>query len=448
MQEKIYRIRNRINQVTISLSYLSPRLLAIIISLVFLISGTGALAYFVIDGVNSVKSEIAVNAGSSGIPLDGSSEDQSTPPLTAGPSSVNEQTKTSNPTVIQSAKTTSAATSTSSPTTLPQNNSGTPVVSPAKPVVPTPSNPIGGGKPSASNTGVPAGHNLTIPTTDISRGLTVYANGNVKITKSGTFENLLIKGRLDIKADNVTIRYSRIEANPNPWDLNTDPTSYSQCQALGAGTFREAVSVYDNKNLLVEDSEIAVVRKSIYISNGIHGSGYTLRRVNISGSVDGIGIFNKTVANVLVENSFIHDLYAGPYEYGRGCTPSHSDGIQIHYGDNITIRNNTLRANTVSSTNSNAGIMINQASSYYTSGVTISNNWIDYGACSINVHDGNKSPTILNLAILNNQFGRHQTYSGCAMIVTNATKAAASNNFSGNIWEDGGSPLPQISNGG
>lgn len=310
-------------------------------------------------------------------------------------------------------------------------------------------------KPDASNTGVPAGKTLTVPVTDTTKGISVASNGNVTISKAGTFENMLIKGRLNIKAAGVTIRYSRVEANPSPWDLPSEPTSSSQCTSNGEASVN-AISAYGYANLLIEDSEIIAARKSTYIGNGIHGSQYTLRRVDISGTVDGAGLFNTGAANVLIEDSYIHDLYKGQFSYGHGCDePTHTDGIQVHYGSNMTIRNNTIRANTIdwngAPANSNAAIMVNQngGSTLLTSYLTIDGNWLDYGACTVNVHDGGKVPTIQNFRLTNNKFGKNQSTSPkCAMIVTNATKADGTNAFTGNKWEDGTTPDPSVQNGG
>lgn len=308
-------------------------------------------------------------------------------------------------------------------------------------------------KPSASNTGVPTGQALTVPVTNTGKGIIVAANGNVTITKGGTFTNMRIKGRLEIKATGVTIRYSRIEASPTPFDAPSDPATTAQCLAAGNHD-QNAVTAYGYSGLLIEDSQIVAVRKSIYTANAIHGSQYTLSRVDISGTVDGAGVFDTGATNVLIENSYIHDLYKGQWSYSHGCTEStHSDGIQVHYGSGIIIRDNTIRANAigwsgVNDAGSNSGIMVNQTANYYTSHLSIVHNWIDNGACSVNVADGGKSPTIRYFTLSNNLFGTHQTFAGCAMIVTNATKADSTNVFTGNIWENGSTPLPAVRNGG
>lgn len=307
----------------------------------------------------------------------------------------------------------------------------------------------GSTKPNAFNTGVPAGKVLSVPVTNTTKGISVASNGNVTITKSGVFDNMLVKGRLNIKASGVTIRYSRIEANPTPSDYPAEPQSYTECMSRGKYTAYQAVFANGYSNVVIEDSEVEPTNKNMYIANGIHGSNYTLRRVNIAGTVDGAGIFNTASANVLVEKSFIHDLYVGLYDYGHDCGVTHTDGIQVHYGSNITIRNNTIRPNGTGGRNANAAIMVNQNATYFTSKLTIDANWLDYGACSVNVHDDNRTPTIKSLALTNNIYGKNQSTSPkCAMIVTNKTKADTSNSFSGNKWEDGSSPAPAVTNGG
>jgi hypothetical protein len=304
-------------------------------------------------------------------------------------------------------------------------------------------------KPGPNNTGVPDGYVLTPAITDEVAGIYADSNGNVSIKKAGTFEGLLIKGRLNINADNVTIRYSRIEGTPNPSDLATDPSSYDDCMAKGSYPIYELVKSYDRHNVLIEDSTIAASTQSISNGNAIHGSGYTLRRVDISGTIDGASIFKKYGdTDVVIEDSYIHDLYSAKYEFGRKCTPSHSDGIQMHYGFNTIIRHNTITPN---NDEANAAIMVDQAGrgdpNLLTSYLTIEDNWFDYGACTINVNDKGKSP-IQYLSIRNNLFGNNRRYADCAIIVNDATRHEPSNRFDGNKWEDGHTPDPKVSRGG
>lgn len=309
-------------------------------------------------------------------------------------------------------------------------------------------------KPDATNTGVPPGHTLTIPVTDTAKGITVASNGNATITKPGVFENMLIKGRLSIAADNVTIRYSRIEANPTPWDLTREGTSLEDCRAIGSPKEGDIVKFSSqNKNLVIEDSELVAVRKSVNLGHGLHASNYTLRRVEISGAVDGLGIYNTTgPTNVLVEDSYIHDIYYYPYQYGQKaadqgpCGATHSDAIQVHFGSGAIIRNNTLLGRSYDGVVVNAAIQVNE-NGYPTSDLWITGNWMDYGGCSLNVAR-NSTSGIVGLRVTNNKFGKNQRLAGCAMIIDSVTKSLSTTQVTGNVWEDGSLPAPTVKNGG
>lgn len=311
---------------------------------------------------------------------------------------------------------------------------------------------VSGTKPSASNTGVPAGRTPTVPTTNTTKGISVASNGNVTITKGGVFENMLVKGRLIIKASNVTIRYSRVEANPSPWDLAREPLSTTDCRALGSQKMVDVVSFGSSyTGLVIEDSDLLAARPSVWIGNAINGSNYTLRRVDVSRSVDGVGIYRSGSTNVLVENSYIHDLYYGLYDYGHSCGPTHSDGIQVHYGSNTTIRNNTILGISNGGVKVNAAIQVNQNGGQLTSNLKIDGNWMDHGGCSVNVWDNNLG-AIKGLAITNNKYGKGQRLSvsgePCAMIVENTTKSLSGNSYSGNVWADGTTPAPTVRSAG
>lgn len=307
-------------------------------------------------------------------------------------------------------------------------------------------------KPNADNTGVPAGHTLSVPVTNTVKGISVASNGTVTISKGGTFENMLIKGRLLIKASGVTIRYSRIEANPSQWDLSREPTSAADCRSLGAQKNTQAVNYFPGyTGLTIEDSDIVPARTSVWLGAGINGSNYTLRRVDISRTVDGAGIYSTGAANVLIENSYIHDLYYGLYDYDQNCGPTHSDGVQVHYGSTATIRSNTIIGKSNGGVKTNAAIQVNQNAGYRTSNLTIDGNWMDYGNCTVNVWD-NDLGVIQGLKLTNNKYGKGQAnvISGepCAMMVETTTKESTSNTYTGNTWENGTTPTPTIRNGG
>ncbi|MGE0200773.1 MAG: right-handed parallel beta-helix repeat-containing protein [Candidatus Melainabacteria bacterium] len=143
--------------------------------------------------------------------------------------------------------------------------------------------------PGAASVGVPA---------TMLNSLT--PGGSMVITKAGTVIDAMdIKGSIIIKADNVTIRNSRVSSN-DFWTIRIEE---------------------GYKGAVIENTEVIGGRDA-----AIGGANWTGRNLNIHGSVDGV----KADGNVLIENSWIHDLAEGP--------DTHNDGVQIMGGDNITIR--------------------------------------------------------------------------------------------------------------
>jgi hypothetical protein len=151
-----------------------------------------------------------------------------------------------------------------------------------------------GNQINASNTGVPAGVTLT------------PASGTVTLSTPGAvWEGRDLTGSLEITADNVTVRNCRIRLN----------SGYFAIQNSG-------------KNLLVENCEIFSPSGAY---TGIAGSNMTVRSCDIHNFENGIG----AGSNVIVEESYIHDLYYGP--------GAHVDGIEWQSsGSNSVIRRNRI----------------------------------------------------------------------------------------------------------
>ena len=314
-------------------------------------------------------------------------------------------------------------------------------------------------KPDATNTGVPTGQALTVPVTDTNKGITVASNGNVTISKSGTFTNMLIKGRLTLSstADNVIIKYSRIEANPTPWDLPEEPTSTAECLVNVNNSWQAITAFNTHTSLVIEDSEIEATRPSTFLGNGIHGYNMTLTRVDISKTVDGVGIFRNGATNTTVQNSYIHDLFVGQFSPGHGCDePTHTDGIQLHYGSNSRIIGNNITPNSITAFGATSAIMVNENGGIATTDTQITNNWLNYGSCSVNVYRNTTATGLTGLYINSNIFGKNQQITKttfgfshpCAMTVDNITRSVVNNQFNGNVWEDGSTPNPPVENGG
>ncbi|WP_158881490.1 right-handed parallel beta-helix repeat-containing protein [Amycolatopsis anabasis] len=206
-----------------------------------------------------------------------------------------------------------------------------PPPSAAQPVVPTPpsksdstgciAQPSRCGYPDATNTGWrPTG---VTPTAD---GVKLTEEGELIITEPGTVLDAKdIQGCVSIKADDVTIKRSRIRC-----------ASYYPVQVF-AGF----------KNVLLEDVEIDGLNSPI--GNAAVGfDGYTLRRADIHHVQDGPHLGG----DVLITDSYVHDLV--------GCDICHNDAIQSNGARNAVLRHNTF-TNQASGKNAAVRIATEQA---------------------------------------------------------------------------------------
>jgi hypothetical protein len=155
--------------------------------------------------------------------------------------------------------------------------------------------------PSPDSTGVPAGVDLT-PT---SGPLVVDEDGAV-------LDGLDIDGSVEIRADDVTIRNTRItSADRYPVWVGEHPDGRSA------------------ERFVIEDSRIIGEQDC---STAIGVRNYTARRVHITGCEDGA----KAAGSVLIEDSFIAELNL--------ADGAHNDGIQVSEGTDVVIRHNTILA--------------------------------------------------------------------------------------------------------
>ncbi len=258
---------------------------------------------------------------------------------------------------------------------------------------------VPGGLPSAANTGVPAGTALTVQT------------GNLTITTPGTvIDGKDIRGYVVVKAPNVTIKRSIIRGG----------------EAATSNRPLLAITQAGASNFLVEDVTVTPMNPTPYV-NGINmNQSGTIRRANISGTVDGIMIYGDGVrVGILYFHDFVH--YLNDPNWGGG--PSHDDAIQVQAGTGVQIVGNTLTGAF------NAAVMVNQDAGT-TKDLAINSNWLDYGGCSINYASNGLYKT--GMQANNNRFGRAQRVSGCA-IIHNSTKSDLVP--TGNVWDDNGQPV-------
>ncbi len=230
-------------------------------------------------------------------------------------------------------------------------------------------------KPGPHNTGVPAGTTLT-------------PSGSIRVETDGmVIEDLDIAGEVAILANNVTLRRVRIRSG------DYYPIRYFD---------------NDNTGLVIEDSEIEGTSDDATAS--VSFSNYTARRLNIHGAADGF----KADSNVLIEDSWIHDL--------RNGTDQHNDGVQSTGGPNVTLRNNWI------SGASNAAVQTGDLGGA-TENLTIECNWLGGGGWTLNIR-GTGATVPVNTKILRNVFSRDAGYGPWTIDDPNPT-------IEGNTYEDG-----------
>ncbi|QGQ20154.1 PKD domain-containing protein [Cellulomonas sp. JZ18] len=254
---------------------------------------------------------------------------------------------------------------------------GSTTPAPAPAPAPAPDKTVATGRPNADNTGVPAG-------TTFSK----VHEGNLVITQPGTvIDGWDIRGYVTVKASNVVIRNSYIRGTATP---------------QAADLVRVQGDAY---SLTIEDSTLIPQTMSAN-QDGVKGWNFTLRRVEIAKVIDPVHIHGS---NVLVERSWLHDNAHYEKDPNWNGTPSHDDSIQLQKGSNITIRDNTIEGS------HNAALMLTQDAGAV-SKVAVTGNFIDGGACTINIKNASiGAPT--GVTIAGNTFGRNTQYKNCSVRV-------------------------------
>jgi hypothetical protein len=233
---------------------------------------------------------------------------------------------------------------------------------------PTESPPIGGLFPVAASTGWR------------HTGVSLKRSGSVTVTKAGTvLDSLDIKGNLEIKANNVTVRRSRITA----------------------GNFN-AIRVYSGfTGLQVVDSEVVGVNSvGNHCSVAVTGPGVTLTRVDIHDCEDGF----HPGSNSTIQDSFIHNLWLGTDATGTRVVDTHNDGVQVMSGSHFVIRHNRIEIGH----NENATVFVKADFGPITD-VVIDGNYLDGGSYTIFGGD-TATYRVTDISITDNTFGSSRLY--------------------------------------
>ena len=240
-------------------------------------------------------------------------------------------------------------------------------------------------KPSADNTGVPAGTVLK------------PHYGDLVIKTAGTVINGLdVHGFIDVRAANVTIRNSLVRG--------------------GTATYnRGVITNYGYDNLLVQDVDIKPAYETVW-QDGVKGSDFTLNRVHVTGNVDSVKVHGE--GNVLIQNSLLENTVYYASDPNQGGKPTHNDGVQIINGSNIRLLNNTIRGQ--------QGMPVLGAANKGNTSVVVKGNWLDGGHCTVKVEE--KNGYQVDAVLAENKFGPNRAYSKCMINATTGSTVTSTNN--------------------
>jgi hypothetical protein len=254
---------------------------------------------------------------------------------------------------------------------------------------------LSAGKPNSNTTGVRAGTALKAH------------YGDITVTRSGTvLDRMDIHGFVNVKAANVRITNSIVRG----------------------GVAKNSVGIitnYGHANLLVENVTLVADHPTVYL-DGLKGNNFTARRIHVVGNTDSVKIHGD---NVTVENSLLENTHYWAHDPAQGGGPSHSDNVQILYGKNIVIQNNTIRGAT------NFAVL-GAANSANVPNLVVRNNWLDGGWCTLKLQvlHGHS----LTATAVNNKFGPNRKVKSCPFQAEPAVHLTASRN----VYESNGLAVP------
>ena len=263
------------------------------------------------------------------------------------------------------------------------------VVSAARMQFPAGSSPTGS---TPSGYGVPTGTALKVH------------SGDLVITKAGTvIDGLDVRGRIEVKPDNVTIKRSVVRGG-----------------AVDSSHYRALVaSWWGYKNLQIYDTTLRAQYTSLRM-DGLSGANYTAQRLDVSNVVDAVKVIGS---NVTLLNSWLHDNVHSSNDPYAPDRVTHDDSVQIVGGTNVLLRGNKMEKA------HNAAVMVTQDYSA-TSNVRIENNSLSNGACTVNVTMAPRTTKIYGMSITGNRFGAGTYGTVCPMRLPKASSFT----ISGNSW--------------
>lgn len=320
------------------------------------------------------------------------------------------------------------------------------LVSPGRPDLPL---------PATNRTQLVAGNYLPGP--DTTGALTPYNElellppGNISLQGGQALEGKIVQGVIYLNSANNTIRNCWVIGQP----ASTLPGGHTS--ALIQGNYNTSTGN------IVEDVTVRPQTPNMYVT-GIMGRGLTIRRCDVSGCVDPVGVTRGTGAraDVIITGSWLHDgLYYRPCPTTiQSDGQTHSDIIQWHGGYGLTILGCRLEGFS-SSPDANrpddgqgggapfypkplmlSTLMINGQSGAPTGELVCERNWLDGGFVTINARqDANcLSGGAFTSRIRFNRFGSTVGYMSPLPNLL-ATLTGKQIDFSDNVAWDKSAPL-------
>jgi hypothetical protein len=265
------------------------------------------------------------------------------------------------------------------------------------------SNPHLCGFPDSTNTGwQPTGVTLTSYT------------GPLTITAAGTvIDGKLINGVINIDADNVTIRRSKIvypRVNCN-----------GRCEVVRVNN--------DHTGFLIEDSELDGNGGLCYMSIQLGVNGTALRN-NLHGCGDGV----RSGDGALVKDNWMHDFGKGVFDGDPYADSPHNDGYQGISTSHVRVEHNTIILPPYTTPNPNTGVdgavLFGDERGPITD-IHFNNNLVDTTSYSIRF---GYSCTRSTCEAIGNRIGRSYQMYGAFYPGVSFTKT-------GNVWDDTGEPV-------
>jgi hypothetical protein len=262
--------------------------------------------------------------------------------------------------------------------------------------------------PTGSCTGVPAGTTLTVK------------SGNQTVSTAGAVINGWdVRGKLIINANSVTVKNSIVHG------------------PAASGCSNGAAIEINNGGAVIQDVEVVMDNPTACL-DGIwtFGNNAILTRVHVHGGVDGI----KTGSNVLIQDSYIHNMKWFASDPNQGGGETHNDGVQTFAGDsNVTLQHNRIDMSTV--LDSGGQLASNAAWQDSALNSRVEYNYLDGGGCTVNIaaQSLGGGATLTPIYVNNNHFGRNRGFSGCVVLISNS---CVMTEYNSNVWDDTGQPVP------